>query len=80
VNDARARDWVAVILALGIVTAVNLVTAAVLLDAIISSGPGLSDNATQVITLSFGGIIGLLGGFLGYKAGQASTGPPPPRG
>jgi hypothetical protein len=49
----------------------------VLYDAIVSSSSGLSENATQILTLAFGGIIGLLGSYVGYKTGQASGRPPP---
>lgn len=62
------RDWVAVILAIGIATAINLITLAVLYDAIFSEGPGLSDNAVQVLSLAFGGILGVLGGYIGGRA------------
>jgi hypothetical protein len=74
----KARDWVAIILALGIVVSINLFAVGVLYDAIASSGPGrLSENATQVLTLAFGGIIGLLGSYVGYKTGAASVPPVP---
>jgi len=68
--DTPLRDWVAVILAIGLCTAVNAVTLGVLYDAIRSQGPGLSENATQVLTGAFGGIIGILGAALGYRAGR----------
>jgi predicted PurR-regulated permease PerM len=68
-DDPRGRDWVAVVLAVGLCTAVNLITAAVLYDAIFSEGPGLSENATQILTTVFGGIIGVLGSYIGYRAG-----------
>jgi hypothetical protein len=71
---AKLRDWVAVILAIGICTAVNLLTMGVLYDAIRSEGPGLSENATQVMTTAFGGIIGVLGAYLGFRAGQGELG------
>jgi hypothetical protein len=64
------RDWVAIYLAIGIATALNLITLGVLYDAITSEGPGLSSNATQVLVMGFGGIIGVLGSYLGYKVGQ----------
>jgi uncharacterized YccA/Bax inhibitor family protein len=57
-----------VILAVGIALAVNVVTGAVLYDAVRSEGPGLSDNATQLLTTAFGGIIGVLGAYVGYRA------------
>jgi hypothetical protein len=68
------RDWIVLTLAAGLVLAINLLTAGVLYDAIFSEGPGLSDNATQVLTTVFGGIIGVLGSYIGFKAGQAHNG------
>ena len=67
----RGTFWVALVLAIGIATAVNIIVIAVLYDAIASEGPGLSENATQILTTAFSGIIGVLGGFLGYRAGRA---------
>lgn len=61
-------------LALGIAVAVNIVTGAVLYDAIFSQGPGLSDNATQLLTTAFGGMIGVLGAYLGFQAGLKTNG------
>ena len=66
-------DWIAIILALGLVLAFNTITFAVLYDAIRSEGPGLSENATQVLTGLGGGIIGILGGLVGYRAGSAAN-------
>lgn len=72
----------AIILAIGLATALNCVTFAVLYDAIMSEGPGLSENATQVMVTGFGGIIGVLGGYLGARAterainGSRPQGPP----
>lgn len=62
------REWVAIILAVGIAIAINCVTIGVLYDAIFSKGPGLSENATQVLTTAFGGIIGVLGAYVGFKS------------
>jgi len=73
-----ARDWVAILLALGFASSLNLITAGVLYDAIFSKGPGLSSNATQVLVMGFGGIIGILGSYFGFKAGQAANGQPQP--
>jgi hypothetical protein len=70
-----AKDWVAVILAVGLATAVNAITFAVLYDAIFSKGPGLSDNATQVLTAALGGVIGVLGSYLGLRAGLEAKAP-----
>jgi len=72
----KGRDAVALVLTIGIATAVNLITFAVLYDAIFSKGPGLSDNATQILTTAFGGIIGVLGSYVGFRAGQESSNRP----
>jgi predicted small secreted protein len=74
-GDPHLRDWAAIILAVGLALAVNIITAAVLWDAVRSAGPGLSENATQVITGAFGGMVGILGSYLGYRTGsQGRTG------
>jgi hypothetical protein len=63
-----SRETVAIVLAVGLVTALNLVTIAAVFDAITNEG-GLSENATQILTGAFGGILGVLGSFIGYRAG-----------
>jgi uncharacterized YccA/Bax inhibitor family protein len=73
VVDSHGRDRVAAILAAGLVLALVLITAGVLYDAIVSEGPGLSENATQVLTGAFGGILGVLGAYIGFRAGAAAT-------
>lgn len=69
-RESHGKDWVAIVLAIGLTSAVNCITLAVLYDAIVSEGPGLSENATQILIAAFGGIIGILGGYLGYRAGE----------
>jgi predicted MFS family arabinose efflux permease len=64
----HARDVVAVVLAVSLGLAVNFLMFAVLWDALRSDTPGLSENATQVIIAAFGGIVGILGGYLGGRA------------
>lgn len=71
-KETHGKDWVALILAIGLATSVNCITFAVLYDAVRSDGPGLSENATQILVSVFGGIIGILGGYLGYRAGERS--------
>jgi len=71
--DQRPLLWIAVLLAGGIALAFNVVTFAVLYDAIASQGPGLSDNATQVLTGLGGGMIGVLGALVGYRAGSSAS-------
>lgn len=69
---------VAAVLAVGLATALNLVTFAALYHALFQPGPdlpfvGLSENATQLLTTAFGGIIGVLGSYLGFRAGERSN-------
>ena len=72
-TSRATRDLVAVILAVGLCTAMNVFTFAVLYDAVFSAGPGLSENATQILTGWGGGIIGILGAVFGYEAGRTSS-------
>jgi len=70
----HGRDAVAIILAIGTALAVNLIIAAVIIDAFYAfEGSGLSENATQVITGGVGGMIGVLGAYLGFKSGQSGS-------
>lgn len=71
----RATDAVAVILAVGMATALNLFTVAAVLDGMLSIDPGLSENSTQILTGWGGGVIGVLGAIVGYRAGQSSNTP-----
>jgi hypothetical protein len=62
---------VAAILAIGIGIALNTITVAVLYDAIQNpDNAGISENATQILTGWGGGIIGVIGALVGYKAGE----------
>lgn len=62
------RDWVAIILAIGLCVAVVFFTGAMLYEAVTADHARLSPDAAQVLTIAIGGIIGLLGGYLGAKA------------
>lgn len=72
-RDAGAAGWVALILAVGLATALNVMCAAVFYDAVRSDTPGLSENATQILTGWGGGIIGVVGALVGYRQGAAAT-------
>jgi len=74
----KSRDWIGILLAIGICTALNVIVFAVCYDAIASKGPGLSENATQILTGWGGGIIGILGAMVGYRAGAQQNGGEPP--
>jgi hypothetical protein len=70
-----AKDWVAVILAVAVGTALNLITIAVLWTAVFHSSDvdgGISENGTQLLTAGISGMLGVLGAFLGYRAGVAA--------
>lgn len=69
-HDKR-KDWVALLLALGVATALNGVVIAVFLQAVINNTP-ISENATQVLSGVFGGALGILGSFLGFRAGTSA--------
>lgn len=69
--QAEATDIVGLILAVGICTALNVITAAVMWDALTSDSAGISENATQILTGWGGGIIGVIGALVGYRLGKA---------
>ena len=65
------RDLAAIILAIGLCTALNTLTLGVLWEAIFATNSaGLSENATQILTGWGGGIVGILGAMFGYRAGR----------
>ena len=69
--DHVGRDVVALVLAVGLVVALNLIVVAVLYDAIHNPAQaGISENATQILTGWGGGVIGILGAVFGYRAAQ----------
>lgn len=66
----RGTEWVVLVIAVGFALGFNVFCFAVLYVAIKSDAP-LSENATQVLTGWGGGMIGLLGGFVGYRVGSS---------
>ena len=67
----RGADTVAVILAAGLSLAVVLILIATIVQ-ILNNAPGtpeiqLSENATQILIAAIGGIVGVLGGYVGYR-------------
>ena len=67
-RPSSPRDVVAIVLATGLALALVIIVAAAMWDAVYSSDPGLSENSTQVLIAGMGGIVGLLGGYLGGRA------------
>jgi sulfite exporter TauE/SafE len=63
------RDLIALVLAIGLATALNMLCFGVVWDAVRSDTPGISENATQILTGWGGGVIGILGAVFGYRAG-----------
>jgi hypothetical protein len=73
VKDRRgpAPGWVALTLAIGLATALNLFVVAILYDALFhTTQAGVSENAVQILTGWGGGIVGIIGGYVGYVAGE----------
>jgi len=65
-----AKDYVAIVLAVGFATAVNMITIAFVIVSVLEKVPeGLGENTTQVLITAFSGMIALLGGYIGYKVG-----------
>ena len=73
----QAKDWVAIIIAIGASMSILCVCIAVMWDAI-GQGAEVSENGTQIITGVLGGMIGVLGGYLGYSAAIRRNDPPKP--
>ena len=74
---SRTRDLVALVLAAGLSLALLIIVAAVMYDAVRSDTPGLSENATQILTGWGGGIIGIVGSYLGFRAAGDHPAEPP---
>jgi hypothetical protein len=72
VRLSAAGGYVALTLALGFVLGFNMFCFAVLYDAI-TGDTALSENATQVLTGWGGGMIGVIGSYIGYRVGIAEV-------
>lgn len=72
---------VAIILAVGITVALNVVTTTLLWAAVTRLGAdvnaGLSDNGVQILLAWGGGIISVIAGYTGYVVGKKTNGTPP---
>ena len=75
----RAVDWVAIILAAALGTVTVLMLIVVLINVITkrTPNPTLGENTTQVLTATIGGIIGILGGYVGHAVTVRRDGRPP---
>jgi hypothetical protein len=73
----KARDWVAIIIAVGISVAINILVGGVLYESIVHiDRSGLSENATQILTGWGGGMIGVIGAYIGFQASRQQQQPP----
>ena len=72
------RDRVAIVLAIAVGLSILAITVAALWDALRSASPGLSENATQILTSAYSGIIGALAVYLGSRLSRGDEHPPPP--
>ena len=77
-----AADWVAIILAVGMAAALNIVTVALLYAAMARHASGqpvaLSENGVQLLTGWGGAIVGVLGAYIGYAVGRLKHKEPDP--
>lgn len=68
------ENWVAIILTLGFVCAINFLMFGVLLTAYYerdsTDASGLSENETQILTTVFSGMIGIISSYVAYRAGS----------
>jgi ABC-type nickel/cobalt efflux system permease component RcnA len=88
-RKGRSSDLVAVILAASIGLALNVVVIAILWAAAqrlgVDVNSGISENGTQLLTGWGGGIIGVLGSYIGFTFGKKASDPflpddvPPPK-
>ena len=72
-SHRSTADLVAIVLGVGVSTALNVITFAVVYSAVVGTSDvpgGLSENATQILTGWGGGMIGVLGAYVGYAFGR----------
>ena len=69
----RNKDWVAIILSVALAVAFITVTCAILFASASREPTRLSENGTQILSAVFGGIIGILGSYLGYRSASTSS-------
>ena len=83
IDRRNAAGWVAVVLALSVGIALNVVTAAILWAAYIRVGydvnSGISDKGVQILLAWGGGIISVLAGYVGFIVGRKDDVDPAPK-
>jgi hypothetical protein len=67
-------DLVALVLAVGLSVMLVLITVGAIINVAQGSGshpaPTLGENSTQVLTAAIGGVIGVLGTYVGYRVAE----------
>ena len=71
-RDLSGVDIVAIILAIGLSSVLCFIIIVATIVQIIHNAPGvpeiqLSENSTQIMIAAIGGILGVLGGYIGYR-------------
>ena len=74
-GTSKQGAWlIALVLAIALGTALNGFTIAILYEAIFQTqSAGISENAVQVLTGWGGGMIGIIGAYIGYRVGSSQT-------
>lgn len=79
-ENRRTSEIVAIILAVGISVALNVITIALLYAAVqrlgVDPDSGISDNGVQILLAWGGGIISVLAAYVGYTFGKKADAPP----
>jgi len=74
--EFKQGAWlVTLVLAIALGTALNAFTFAILYESVFrTESAGISENAVQVLTGWGGGMIGIIGAFIGYRVGSSQNG------
>lgn len=73
-ETGHGKDWVAIILALAIATGLVFVVIGSFTLQFVEKVP-TSDNAAQIVTNIVGGLVAILGSYVGYRASKSDDPP-----
>ena len=73
----RGVDWVACVLAGALALTVTLIMVTAIVNVVDRQAPTptLGENTTQVLTSAIGGVVGILGAYVGYSFRNRDGGP-----